>query len=66
MQRYLVTGEVTISVSTMVKARSKSEARRLAMSRSLENIHTDGDDSLEWTTSGELDGMVKFTGIEVA
>lgn len=61
--RYLVTAEVTISVSTLVAASSREEACRIADERSMGTIQ-DGEcfgDTLDdvWLTSGEIDGPAK-------
>ena len=74
-KRYLVTGEVTISIHTYVMARSKREAIRLAKDIPLPAIHHSThqdpeDESLpgfweEWRTSGELDGEPNGLSAEV-
>lgn len=56
---YRVAAEVTISVSTVVYASSKEEAKRLAGEHpmmSLCHVCASGEDDKEWVTSGELDG----------
>lgn len=60
MSTYWVSGQVTISVSTRVEAKSKKEAKKLAADRGLVNLCrqcADGDPDDEWVTSGELDGI---------
>lgn len=56
---YRVTSTITISVSTVVTAGSKTEALRVAAARPMITLcHqcASGNDSQEWVTSGELDG----------
>lgn len=59
-KRWLVTGEVTISVHTIVEAETEVEAKLLADNRMMPSLchHCGNDDgnTEEWRTSGELDG----------
>ncbi len=59
MKRYRVTSEVTISLSTVVYAKSKAQALSLASDKPIVSLcHqcADGEQDEEWVTSGELDG----------
>ncbi len=59
MKRYRVCGVVTISISTVVHAKSKAAAEKAALERGMVSLcHqcADGDQDEEWVTSGELDG----------
>lgn len=59
MPRYMVTGEMTISVHGYVDADSPEEAKKLAEDMPLQtfcNQCANGNDD-EWSTSGELDGV---------
>ncbi len=54
---YRVNGLVTISISTLVNAKSAEDAIRIATNRSMCAIYESGsDETEEWVTSGELDG----------
>jgi hypothetical protein len=54
---YRVNGQVTISISTLVNAKSAEDAIRIATNRSMCAIYESGsDETEEWVTSGELDG----------
>jgi hypothetical protein len=65
--RYELSGEVTISVSTVVWARSEAEARRKMITRGNTSGLVDrGHEGSEWITSGELDGEVRIVGCELA
>jgi hypothetical protein len=58
-RKYMVVGDVTISVHTEVEATSAAEAIRLAQERGMQSFcHqcSTGDPENEWTCSGELDG----------
>lgn len=60
MKRYLVVGEVTISVSVEVKANSEKEAKEKALQMPMMGFCHQcarGEDDA-WSTSGELDGEV--------
>lgn len=70
-QLWLVSGEITISVHTIVSARSAAEARKVAdregSMMSLCHHCADGANSEEpgeWRTSGELDSAVTITEAE--
>lgn len=59
LRTFHLTAEVTISLSTVVQARSLKEAYALAEDRPLIGLcHqcASGTDTEEWVTSGELDG----------
>jgi hypothetical protein len=60
---YLITGELTISVCTEVRAESLAQAKRIAANRSAMTLchRCSGDEHVneEWVTSGELDGEPK-------
>lgn len=60
LKRYLVTGELTISVCTDVLAASPAQAKNLARQRGIMSLchQCAGDDTIteEWVTSGDLDG----------
>ena len=59
MKAYRVTGFITISVSTVVRAKSKKEAIGAAKDQPMIGLcHqcSSGTDTEEWVTSGELDG----------
>lgn len=58
-RKWIVTGEVTISVLTEVEAASEAEAKSIANERGMMSFcHkcARGNPSEEWSTSGELDG----------
>lgn len=59
MQRYMVSGVITISVHTEVVAASPNAARDIAINdrplMSLCHQCASGNPDLEWVTSGELD-----------
>lgn len=64
---WLVSGLITISVSTRVEAECEEEAVGLATERSIMGLchrcaGSEGDDE-EWRTSGELDGEVDYESI---
>ena len=66
--KYRVIAEVTISMSVVVDAKSKAEAKRLASEAPMMSLchscaHGASD---EWTTSGELDGEPRITAVEEA
>ncbi len=66
MTRYIVIGEVTVSVHTIVDAASPEIARSIAAWRgNSTGIIDSGDDETEWVTGDELDGDVKIVGVEV-
>lgn len=68
LRRYIVTGEVTISVHTEVEARSAKEARELADEHGVMSLcHSCSAESCDeqWVTSGELDGAVKIRDAEL-
>lgn len=60
MAKFIVTGEVTISVHTVVEAKNEKEARVIATGRVVQGLCHQCADSRsadeEWRTSGELDG----------
>lgn len=59
MKTYRVTAGVTISITTLVKALNASDARAIACDRPMLRLcHqcANGEDQVEWVTSGELDG----------
>lgn len=62
--KYRVVAEMTISVSTVVEATSEKEAIEIAQDRYPESLDTQGDDTVEWCTSGELDGTPKNFTVE--
>lgn len=60
--KYRVVAEITISVSVIVSAKSKAEARKLAAAAPLQSFCwqcSEGNDD-EWSISGELDGEPKI------
>ena len=60
-KRYRVTGLLTMSVSTVVFAKSADAAIAIAVERpvvSLCHQCANGEDTEEWVTSGSLDGDV--------
>jgi hypothetical protein len=62
LKRYRVTAEITISVSTVVMAKSEKAALDLAQDQPMQSLcHqcANGEDATEWVTSGELDGVPK-------
>lgn len=64
--KYMVTGEITISVHIDVEADSEEAARNIAKksgNMSLCGACSYGEEGA-WSTSGELDGEVSITGIE--
>lgn len=63
-RKYRVVAEMTISVSTVVEASSEAEAIEIAQDRYPETLHVQGDDTVEWCTSGELDGTPKNFTVE--
>lgn len=65
-KRYQFSGEVTISVSTIVWATSEAKARKIAEQRGNTSGLVDGGNELsEWITSGDLDGVVKVGECEL-
>jgi hypothetical protein len=65
---YVVTAEVTISISTVVHAPSPERAKEIAEDRPmlvLCNQCAGGDERSEWVTSGALDGDPKLLGAEL-
>jgi hypothetical protein len=58
MKTYRVKAIITISLSTLVKAKSEKEAVELARSRELQSLPDDGYYTADeyWCHSGELDG----------
>ena len=57
---YRIEGQVTISISTLVTAKSEADAIRIATGRTMCDIHeSDSDETKEWVTSGELDGEAR-------
>lgn len=67
MKTFRVTAEVTISISTVVEARSEEHAKELASERPMMSLcHqcASGADDVEWITSGELDGDAKNLRVE--
>lgn len=68
MTRYRVCGEMTISVYVEVNAASENEAKRIARQAPIMSLcHqcAQGEDD-SWSTSGELDGTVRISGVEEA
>lgn len=63
---WIVTGQVTISITTRVSATSEASAKRIAASRSLSsvNIPSDADEDREWVAGEELDGDPVVIGAE--
>lgn len=62
MKRYRVSGEMTISISTVVHAKTAAEAVEIAKQRGpmgLCHQCAQGEEANEWVTSGELDGEPK-------
>lgn len=61
---FAVTGHVTISVTTYVRADSPKDAIRIARNRDIQGlpIGTDGYPCEEWSTFGDLDGQPVPTG----
>jgi hypothetical protein len=56
---FRVTADLTISLSTVVVAKTAAEAKRKALIRGVVGLCYQcaaGDDQKEWVTSGELDG----------
>lgn len=70
MNTYLVSGEMTISVHTLVQANSENEAIEAAGDHPVVGLcHqcASGNPQEEWCTSGELDGEpLKLTAEEQA
>lgn len=65
MPLFRVDGEVTISITTIVRARTAAEAKRKAASVGMTSGLVDaGDERSEWITSSELDGEPKVVGCE--
>jgi len=64
MKMYTVYAECTISIHTVVEAKSMKEAFKKARDRAMESIHGQGDQHNEWVTSGELDGVPERLRIE--
>ena len=59
MKRYRVAAEMTISVSTVVEAKTRAEAIKKAQERPVVRLCYQcarGAAETEWVTSGELDG----------
>lgn len=69
MKDYVVTGTVTISVSTHVTASSPARAQQMALARPLQRLCHQcaaGDPARAWVTSGELDGEIHVLDAEIA
>lgn len=69
MPDFRINGEVTISVSTLVKdVATLEEAKKIASERQLQGLpyNSGGDEEDEWCHSGELDGEVDEDTIEGA
>lgn len=63
MALYIVCGNVTISVSTLVEASSEEEAKVIAWRRDPGHIHDNGNCREEWITSGEIDGTPEIVSV---
>lgn len=68
MKKWTVTGHVTISVTTVVEAKSEAMARRIANTRQLSTVHvpSDADENSEWVSGEELDGEVSVVSVDEA
>lgn len=73
MKRWMVTAEVTISMHTMVEARTENEAREKAAESGMMHLchqcaaGADRRDAWnEWRTSGEFDGEPNIVAVERA
>ncbi len=67
MPKFLVTGEITISIHTEVVAKTPEAAKRSAAKRPTQTIsEMSGDAGSEWVVGGELDGEPKITEVEEA
>jgi hypothetical protein len=67
--KYIVTAQLTISISTDVEASSPREAKQLALERPIMSLCYQcarGEPGEEWVTSGELDGAPTRLSVEVA
>lgn len=54
---WLVTAEVKVSLSTVVRARTAKQACELAAERRIQSLAGNpGDPETEWVHSGEIDG----------
>ena len=66
--KYTVSGHVMISVATIVEAKSKAEARRIAETRGVMGLchHCASGDSAdsEFVTGDGLDGEVTITSVD--
>ena len=65
--RFRVTAEVTISISTLVEAKTARGALKQAKERGMVSLCHQcalGDDKQEWVTSGELDGEPRNLRVE--
>ncbi len=58
MPKYRVTTGCVISLSTVVEARSRAAARKIAFDRNICDLGSTGaeDETVEWVHSGEIDG----------
>jgi len=63
-KRWIVTAEVTISVTTIVHASSEKKARALAKGRGMSMTWRDDGDAEEEWTHDELDGTPSIIGCE--
>ena len=66
MKRFSVAGQVTISIYTIVEAESAEQAMEIAEGRDLPNLCHQcagaGDENVQWSLTGELDGMPEVFG----
>lgn len=67
MKRYRLTSTITISVTTVVRARSPKAAKEAGLDTPVMTLcHqcASGDETTEWVTSGELDGSPEDLSVE--
>ena len=67
-KQFMVSGEVTIAVHTIVEAEDATQARERAMTRGIKSLcwrcdSSHGDDE-EWCPGGGLDGEVTITHVD--
>jgi hypothetical protein len=66
MPKYIVSGEMTISVSVIVEAADPKEAKNLARQASVRTLCASCSNTHEgeWSTSGELDGVPSIIDVQ--
>lgn len=58
-KRWLISGHLTVSILTEVEASTLEEAKKIAQKRDVQglcSVCSTGDEKVEWSLNGELDG----------